>query len=38
MNYIVESLNQGVRKINFHDYEHFNDVDILITCPGDEQK
>ena len=30
-NYTIESLNQGLRMINFPDYEYFNDVDIAYS-------
>ena len=29
--YTIESLNQGLRMINFPDYEYFNDVDIAYS-------
>ena len=30
-NYTIQSLNQGLRMINFPDYEYFNDVDIVYS-------
>ena len=30
-NYTIESLNQGLRMINFPDYEYFNNVDIAYS-------